>query len=364
MIVVGHMSEYAGGGGIARMFPLNQGVSFFFVLSGFILSYNYSSFTTVGATRRFFLARFARIWPSHIVCLGLFFLIVPRPLWYIPYPSPTLGTLLLANFFLVQSWIPFKQFVLSLNGVAWSISVELFFYLSFPILIRFKAAQRWHLCATALGILVFCSLIVDNNLPLGPNVEGVSAWSLLYVNPLVRLLEFQIGIVTADLFRATQAWRIRSNAAATLLEILAAAAVLLALFIAPISAAELSRTGHFGEVISVWVVNQGAFVFFAILVWAYARGEGWISRLLSRPALTFLGEISFALYLVHQIVLRRWVSLGLGLHQLDLLILWPLLITLAAAIFLCVERPARRWLIRRGTDWLERRSDLCQKVRQ
>jgi peptidoglycan/LPS O-acetylase OafA/YrhL len=345
MIVVGHMSEYAGEGGVASVVPLNQGVSFFFVLSGFILSYNYPSLATPGATRRFLVARFARIWPSHIVCVALFFLIVPRPLWYIPYPSPTLSTLLLVNVFLVQSWIPFKQFILSLNGVAWSISVEFFFYLSFPILIQFKAARHWLMAATAIGVLVFCGLVVDNGLELGPNGQGVSAWSLLYANPLVRLLEFQVGMATATLFEATQRSYVPSRAAATVVELLAVVAVVLALLAAPVVCAELSRLGHFGAVFSVWLVNQGAFLFFAGLIWIYAQGRGWASRLISHPALTFLGEISFALYLVHQIVLRRWVSLGFGMDRHDMAVLWPLLIALSATIFLGVERPARRWLI-------------------
>jgi peptidoglycan/LPS O-acetylase OafA/YrhL len=353
MIVVGHMSEYGGGRGVSSLVPLNQGVSFFFVLSGFILSYNYPSLVTPGATRRFLVARFARIWPCHLVCLILFFLVVPRPLWYIPYPSPTLGTLLLANIFLVQSWIPFKQFILSLNGVAWSISVEFFFYLSFPVLTRFKAFQYWHIAATAIGVLVLCGLIVDNSLELGPNVLGVSAWSLLYTNPLVRILEFQLGMATASLFKAMQGSRIFSRAMATFLELLVTSAVVLALLMAPIAAVSLSQFGHFGEVFAVWVVNQGAFVFFGALIWVYACGEGWLSHLLSHPALTFMGEISFALYLVHQIVLRRWVSLGFGMEWLDMAVLWPLLIALSAVISLCVERPARQWLIRLGTTKVE-----------
>src|SRR5690242_19654398 len=71
LIVLGHSQ---GTFGIPKdawaPFVMSQGVSFFFVLSGFILTYVYPSLKLFGI-RRFLLARFARIWPAHITAFIL-----------------------------------------------------------------------------------------------------------------------------------------------------------------------------------------------------------------------------------------------------------------------------------------------------
>src|SRR5687768_815860 len=68
MIVYRHLLPYTGpAAGWTGTFPWSQGVSFFFVLSGFILAYNYRAFETPEAVVRFWVARFARVWPVHAV---------------------------------------------------------------------------------------------------------------------------------------------------------------------------------------------------------------------------------------------------------------------------------------------------------
>jgi peptidoglycan/LPS O-acetylase OafA/YrhL len=72
-------------------FPLGQGVSFFFVLSGFILTYVYPSVGGGRGIRDFYVARIARIWPAHFVT----FLLV---LWLIPFPLVRKGAGIKASF--------------------------------------------------------------------------------------------------------------------------------------------------------------------------------------------------------------------------------------------------------------------------
>jgi peptidoglycan/LPS O-acetylase OafA/YrhL len=72
MIVVGHgAGEFGFQLDADALFALNTGVSFFFVLSGFILYYNYPVLPDRAAVSRFYLARFARIWPLHFFALVL-----------------------------------------------------------------------------------------------------------------------------------------------------------------------------------------------------------------------------------------------------------------------------------------------------
>ena len=63
-------------------FAFVQAVTLFFMLSGFILAYNYPSFPTRSAVLRFWLARWARIWPAHVAALVLLLVAV------LPFESP------------------------------------------------------------------------------------------------------------------------------------------------------------------------------------------------------------------------------------------------------------------------------------
>ena len=99
------------------VFPLGAaGVSFFFVLSGFILTYvYYDRLKTRAEIWRFYFTRWARIWPLHIVTLVLFLFVVQNSLGEEPWK--VIGSALL-----VQSWIPNFEWVFAGNGVSWSIS--------------------------------------------------------------------------------------------------------------------------------------------------------------------------------------------------------------------------------------------------
>lgn len=125
MIVVGHGYAYFHYPDFPLHFPLNQGVSFFFVLSGFVLAYAYPELPSVKHVTRFIWARFARIWPAHIASIVLMLCLVPPTLWYVPPSHPLLYSI--ANVLMVQAWIPFQESYLGLNGVSWSISTEFFF---------------------------------------------------------------------------------------------------------------------------------------------------------------------------------------------------------------------------------------------
>ncbi|MCY3003682.1 MAG: acyltransferase, partial [Planctomycetota bacterium] len=108
-------------------------VGFFFVLSGFILTYVYGSQLERRDVPRFWLARWARIWPLHVVCLALAMLL--QPSHHVPHDGHA-WAVLASHVALLQSWSTEGDWTLALNGPAWSISVELFFYLSFPFLAR------------------------------------------------------------------------------------------------------------------------------------------------------------------------------------------------------------------------------------
>src|ERR1700745_1382279 len=82
----------------------DAGVTFFFVLSGFIMMYTYAgSLQAIGA-RAFWVRRIARIWPAHVIALLLILILLPQAQWTTS-ESPT-AVSFVANLFLLQAWIP------------------------------------------------------------------------------------------------------------------------------------------------------------------------------------------------------------------------------------------------------------------
>lgn len=127
-----------------------SGVTIFFVLSGFILSYVYSSKfaqKTIGY-RSFMFARFARVYPLHFVTLilyaGLVLIRIDGD------PNNTWKTFIL-NLTVLHAW-GFTE-LLSWNQPSWSISTEFFSYLLFPLFIRRLAKASLWLLLVILAII-------------------------------------------------------------------------------------------------------------------------------------------------------------------------------------------------------------------
>ena len=127
MIVLGHAHPIFGSFGIAQAMPVNQGVSFFFVLSGFILAWNYPVLDDTPSRVQFWWVRFARIWPLHAVTCLMWIVLVTPIEGGANFLDPKELTKLVTNLALLQVWVPYKVWSLSYNGVAWSISAEFSF---------------------------------------------------------------------------------------------------------------------------------------------------------------------------------------------------------------------------------------------
>ena len=106
----------------------NAFVSYFFILSGFIMIIAYGSKNSISLFN-FFKNRFARIYPIYLLALMLLLLFNVR------YNSPINYSDLILNLFVIQAWIPGKA--ASFNPPGWALSIEIFFYLVFPFLFNF-----------------------------------------------------------------------------------------------------------------------------------------------------------------------------------------------------------------------------------
>lgn len=179
---------------VLTAWPLDQAVSFFFVLSGFVLFHVYPDLPDKQAIGRFWLARVARLWPAHLSALLVLLLFMADQI-HLLLGSDSL-IIVVANLFLVQAWIPLPDFYFSLNAVSWTISTEMGFYLLFPVLILgFRSTWQWKIFVAAallIGLIVICNAwrIPDYS----ADYKGITAHGLLYISPLGRLFEFVLGM--------------------------------------------------------------------------------------------------------------------------------------------------------------------------
>ena len=159
--------------------------------SGFILAYTYEGqIERAGDRRRFWEARFARIWPVYAVSL----LLSSVPSLTMPAPGPALAT-----FAMLQAWNPFRpELAGTWNFVCWTLSVEAFFYLCFPALQRWIEGSRTrsHLLLAA-GSIAACIALNTSSRSLGYTATGAYRYIPL---PLVHLPEFITGVALGNLF--------------------------------------------------------------------------------------------------------------------------------------------------------------------
>lgn len=324
---------------------LGQGVSFFFVLSGFILYYVYPKLATWPNIRQFWRARIARLWPAYAVSLAIGFFLVP----YTWQTGTAVATLLM-----VQAWIPESIYYFSYNAAAWSISTEIFFYLAFPVLLYNWKTNWWIKLLLSLSVLILLMKLSSHfSLPDygNPAVGGgtvVSQHGLLYINPISRIFEFILGMCVA------LAWRSKPQLGwnpwlATALEIGAGALCAAAMYYTALAAWH-ARTS-FGPPAGLWVTHSGPAFAFCLLVYVFAQGRGLLSRLLAAPFLVVLGEISFSMYLLHQIFLTYYRRHPADFAHLSnaaaFAVFMAILLLGSYLMWACIEMPGRRLIVGR-----------------
>jgi peptidoglycan/LPS O-acetylase OafA/YrhL len=317
---------------LAATFSLGYaGVAFFFLLSGFILTYTYHDAFRCGlrweAVRAFYAARFARVYPLHLVtipiavaCMAAF---GGHGLWDAAGAQTRLQTLA-AQAALVQSWIPLQTFYFGGNGPSWSISVEAFFYALFPLLAYgllrvFGRAPRAALWAAG-------GLWLAESLVLWPQHADVADWRW-YVFPPSRLVDFVVGMLLGFAFvgaRAPARWKLRP----TSVEIIALAAVFLSICASPFVPVSMRFAAWFMPASSA-------------LIFVFAHRRGALSRLLSHPLAVRLGEVSFAFYLCHLPVIDFARAMFGEEHPLFIPLAVGIALVSSFALYHGIEQPMR-----------------------
>jgi peptidoglycan/LPS O-acetylase OafA/YrhL len=323
------------GGPFVRMPWLNTadgfgyiGVSFFFLLSGFVLTWSCSN----QPARRFWWLRAARIWPAELL-LAVFAMTVLARQEAIPGP---IGKT--AELFLLQAWSPDQKVYYGGNGVSWSLSAEMFFYLLFPfVIIPLKRLRGRGLAITAAATLAL--LAVTPLLATADHMRGFLYSWYFFVFPPYRFGEFLLGMLLARAMMTGM----RMPAPGWLA--LAAAA------------------GLGGEIwwMTAWTMHGYAFQrpfvallvlpMFALLLAAGAtvdlREQRWW---LSSWPLLRLGEWSYVLYLVHKPTFlftsrwHWWDNTGGWSAVLAFIEFIALAVAVAATVHYLVEKPIAKYL--------------------
>jgi peptidoglycan/LPS O-acetylase OafA/YrhL len=168
-------------------------VSLFFILSGFILTYNYID--TEGrlktGKREFMLARFSRIYPAYLLGFVIYAPFALKEIAAIDAHSPWVNTtyFAVAALGLVQSWSTSTALVW--NSPAWSLSAEAFFYLLFPFVAPLIVRLNGRSLLLAGLLFWLASMAAFFVHQLHPHFDR-NFWVF---NPLLRLPEFLLGIV-------------------------------------------------------------------------------------------------------------------------------------------------------------------------
>jgi len=325
--------EYAGD--VALAFRIS--VSFLFLLSGYVLSLAYLNREQAIDKRRFFAARFARLYP-------LYFVVMVLDAWRIVTAEiqnhgPAVGltkaaVLFAANAAVLQGWHPVK--LLCINRPSWSLSAELLFCVCFPwlgaLLWKLRGAGLW---MTALGLYAGGQALVW---VMRPHVRPET----LIVFPILHASTFALGILLAR-WRSLQEERaeqaeVRPWQANTVLGLSIGGLVLCVPLEPLFRVASPYQDGLLAPM-------------FAGLIWALSAASSPLSRWLCAKWLLALGNASYALYLIHAPVLSlferfQWVAGAF----------YPLYIALCVGLsllsFRFFETPVRLWLM----DWFRAHS--------
>ncbi|MCD9140526.1 acyltransferase family protein [Streptomyces albireticuli] len=327
------------GAELAKFTPLGSiAVSFFFVLSGFVLTWSARGGDSVPA---FWRRRFAKIYPLHFVTLciaGAIILGLSEPV----LPGGSVWDGLVPDLLLLQSWLPEPSVISGFNTPSWSLSCEMAFYLSFPLwfrLFRRMSGTRLWWWAGGLAAAVVCVPFVAALLPesaeVAPGMPLNELW-FVYWFPPVRALEFVLGVVMA-LILGKGLWRGPGVGLSALL-----------------------LAGGFAltqAVPSMFTLQAATVVPATLLITAAADADvrGLRTWGLRSAVLVRLGEWSFAFYLVHFIVIRyghRLLGGDLGYGKqwdtpgaIGVALLGVAVATCAAALLhTFVEKPAMRLL--------------------
>jgi peptidoglycan/LPS O-acetylase OafA/YrhL len=305
----------------------NLGVSYFFILSGFVMIIAYGQKQGLINKRSYYLNRVSRIYPCYIFALLITTLLVIRN------HGVFLKAFLLGAT-LTQAWVP--PYAVSLNSPGWSLSVEVLFYLSFPFLFNYIYRK----CTTksiALYIVAFwiLSQCLLNYLSFSGFNKGYGTDSDNFISffPLLHLNEFLVGNLIGLIYLGAKTGNKNYDVYLVLL------LVAMGLF--------SYLDAHFGFQLNI---HGGIMaLFFAPFILLLAKGgNGILPKILSGKKLIVLGEISYSIYIIQGPVslMVNYFYRTAHIKQPELMFYLYVIILLITSVicYYTIEVPVGNWL--------------------
>lgn len=246
-----------------------SGVSFFFILSGFVLVW---AAKPGDRKRDFWRRRIAKIYPNHVVTWAIVIAIT------LAWGEQVSKKVALANLALIHPWLLHGDYLYSINAVSWSLGCEMFFYLCFPFVL--PLLRRTPPPALVLIAVALVAALYVLPLWLDGHVSTNTATWITYMFPPYRSIEFWLGAVVGQLVVARR-YHGPGLWTATVLTVLV-----------------WGLNTYHGLLHSYESFDRD--LTFVLLIAGAAKADlrGARSPWRARP-LVWLGEISFAFYLVH-----------------------------------------------------------------
>lgn len=318
-------------------------VDFFFVLSGFVIAWNYAHrLDDWPGVKRFLVLRLGRVYPLHLFMLLCFVAYETARAFVQPdaFTGPNTPSAVVTNLLLLQSMGVHDT--LTWNGPSWSISTEWWAYVTFALVCAWLGLRNWLLVATA-AVAPLMLLHLSRT-----GMDTTFDWGFLRC-----LFGFALGVACCRLYSlAPPARRAPNVAAMTLAELAVVAAVVL--FVSAAGTTPLSFMAPF---------------VFAVAVLVFATEGGLVSRLFHSRPLKWLGMVSYSIYLTHFFVVLILPGIVKRVTGADLWTAMPLpdgqwvmaygrnavegtlLYGLALALTLAFSALTYRWVETPGREW-------------
>ena|SRR3990167_2969375 len=331
------------------------GVDTFFILSGFVISYTYFDWFSVDLSARkwvthyarYIIFRLARIYPAlmFVFFMGslLLFLYALTPenlaLRHLSLFFKSLPSMLTLTYNVsLTNLKEFSQSYWNFNPPLWSISIEWVAYLFFPFLVMLTSTfSKKYLLFIALFLLFILQLYVYISPPVIGNLVLSSVSFFIFGMPaIVRIAaDFFLGYFFYHMYQdAKLSVNARYIDVAAIMAILAIVGMI-----------------YFFHVVEVLIL-----IALGIFVFCVALNPPITGKLLSSRIMVYLGNISYAIYLVHFLVLQVIVSKmnqyhwfvdlnKSGVDKVFAFILYVLVVVvIASLVYHLIEKPAQRWI--------------------
>jgi peptidoglycan/LPS O-acetylase OafA/YrhL len=314
------------------------------MLSGFVLTIAYGRKLVDGTIdrRRFFIQRVARVYPGYALALALMLPLALVHRWgeiSVAFGDESLRHKLVtgvAHATMTHVLVP--RLVGSWNVPGWCVSVEMWFYVFFPLAVTWLLARRARaavaVMAGAFAVTVAMSIAYTVLRPDGEvaTIESSGFWLVLFkFTPYTRWTEFLFGVALGALWLHLPDER-RGRRFATPL-VAGAALIGLAILLQ-------------GDRIPYTMLHNGTLLpLYGALVWGLMLGDGPLHRALAFRPLVAVGNASFVLYIL-QLPLMQWMYVVAGRRTDAPFVAAALAVVVAASLLLhrFYEKPAQAWL--------------------